>query len=128
MIGNILRNRVWQVVIAAGLGLAIVGGVFAYTASNTVPGSQAGEGQGTVTGYVLTSVHYGLNATDPTKIDSVTFNLDSAPAAGSTIKAKPASTGSWYTCTNIGVAVTCPTTSPQVTVAAADTLTVVAAQ
>lgn len=128
MIGNILRNRVWQVVIAAGLGLAIVGGVFAYTASNTVPGSQAGEGQGTVTGYVLTSVHYGLNATDSTKIDSVTFNLDSPPGAGSTIKAKPVSTGSWYTCTVVGVAVTCPTTSPQVTVNSADTLNVVAAQ
>ena len=128
MIGEILRNRVWQVVVAVGLGLAIVGGVFAFTASNTVPGSQAGEGQGTVTGYVLTSVHYSLNATDPTKIDAVTFNLDTAPAAGSTIKAKPVSTGSWYTCTTVGVAVTCPTTSPQVGVSAADTLTVVAAQ
>ncbi len=128
MISEILRNRVWQVIVAVGIGLAIVGGVFAYTASNTIPNSQAGEGEGTVTGYVLTSVHYGLNATDPTKIDSVTFNLDAAPGASSTIKAKLVSTGSWYPCTTVGVAVACNTTSPQVAVSLADKLTVVAAQ
>ncbi len=122
------KNRVWPIIIAVVVGLAIVGGVFAYTASNTVPNSQAGEGEGTVTGYVLTSVHYGLNATDPTKIDSVTFNLSTAPAAGSTIKAKLVPAGSWYTCTTVGVAVTCSTTTPQVTVSAAETLSVVAAQ
>jgi len=128
MIRDILRSRIFQVTIAIGLGLAIIGGVFAYTASNTVPGSQAGEGEGIVTGYVLTSVHYGLNATDPSKIDSVSFNLDSAPGAGSTIKAKLLSTGSWYPCTTVGVAVTCNTSSPQVGVLGADKLTVVAAQ
>lgn len=125
---GILGSRVWQIIIVVGVGLAIVGGVFAYTASNTVPGSQSGEGEGAVTGFVLTSVHYGLNATDPTKIDSVSFNLDSAPGASSTIKAKLVSTGSWYPCTTVGVAVTCNTTSPQVTVSATDNLTVVASQ
>lgn len=34
----------------------------------------------------------------------------------------------WYSCTNTGVAVSCATTSPQATVAAANELTVVAAQ
>jgi hypothetical protein len=108
---------------------AIVGGVFAFTASNTVPASQAGEGQGTISGYVLSSVHYGLNASDPTKIDSVQFTLDSAPAVGSSIKVKLVSAGStWYSCTNAGTAVTCATTSTQATVATADQLTAVVAQ
>lgn len=109
------------VVVAGALGI----GGFAFTASNTVPASKAGDGTGAVTGYVISSVHYGLNATDPTLTDSVTFNLDSTPAAGSTIKTKVG--GSWYTCTNSAAAVTCATTSPQATVQPITTLQVVVA-
>jgi hypothetical protein len=112
------------------LGSAVVAGAigvagFAYTASNTVPASKAGDGTGAVTGYVVSSVHYGLNATDPTKADSITFDLDSAPIAGSTIRTKVG--GNWYSCTNSGVAVTCATTSPQATVQPVTTLQVVVA-
>lgn len=122
-------RRLLVVLASAGAAVAIVAGVFAFTASNTVPGSQAGEGQGTITGYVLSSVHYGLNASDPTKIDSVQFNLDTAPAVGSTIKIKLVSSGStWYSCTNAATAVTCVTTAIQATVATADQLTAVIAQ
>jgi hypothetical protein len=97
----------------------------AFTASNTVPTGKAGDGSGTVTGYVLSSVHYGLNAADPTKADSITFNLDATPAVGSTIKTKVS--GNWYTCTNTAAAVTCATTSPQATVQPLATLQVVIA-
>jgi hypothetical protein len=112
------------------LGSAVLAGVvgvagFAFTASNTVPDTKAGDGSGTVTGYVVTSVHYGLNGTDPSKADSVTFTLDSTPIAGSTIKTKVG--GTWYTCTNSAAAVTCPTTSPQATVQPMTTLQVVVA-
>ena len=58
-------------------GRAILGGAvaagaigvagFAFTASNTVPATKAGDGTGAVTGYVASSVHYGLNGTDPTQ-------------------------------------------------------------
>ena len=98
---------------------------FAFTASNTVPASKAGDGSGAVTGYVVSSVHYGLNATDPSKADSITFDLDSTPIAGSTITTNVG--GNWYTCTNVAVAVTCPTTSPQASVAPITTLRVVVA-
>jgi hypothetical protein len=112
------------------LGSAILAGIlglagFAFTASNTVPATKAGDGTGAVTGYVVSSVHYGLNATDPTKADTVTFDLDSTPIAGSTIKTKVG--GNWYTCTNVVAAISCPTTSPQATVAPITTLQVVVA-
>jgi hypothetical protein len=80
-----------------------------------------------VTGYVLSSVHYNLNATTPANIDSVTFTLDSTPVAGSTLRAQLAPAGSWYSCTNAGTAVTCTTTAPQATVLAATNLRVIIA-
>lgn len=116
--------------LSAGLALtaALVAGTYAYTAANTVPDSKAGDGSGTVTGYVLSSVHYTLNGTDPSKVDAVGFTLDSTPVAGSVIKAQLDPAGSWYTCSNTGTAVTCTTTSPQGTVLGATQLRVVIAQ
>jgi hypothetical protein len=115
------RAILGSVVVAGAIGVA----GFAFTASNTVPASKAGDGTGTVSGYVVSSVHYGLNATDPTKADSVAFTLDSAPVAGSTIKTKVAA--NWYTCTNSTTSVTCDTTSPQATVQPITSLQVVVA-
>ena len=108
-------------VVAGSIGLAGL----AFTASNTVPASKAGDGAGVVTGYVVSSIHYSLNASDPTKADSIGFVLDSTPIAGSTIKTKVG--GNWYTCTNVAAAVTCPTTSPQATVLSITTLQVIVA-
>jgi len=111
------------------VGVAVMGIVLASTASNTVPDSKAGEGQGTITGYDISTVHYTLNTTDPAKIDSVTFKLDTAPIAGSTIKVKVGTTSTtWYTCTTVTTAATCPTVSPAATVKLADELKVVVAQ
>ena len=114
----------WAMVLAA----ALAAGAYAYTASNTVGASQAGDGSGAITGFVVSSVKYNLNASNPSNIDSVTFSLDSSPAAGSTLKAQLAPAGSWYTCTNVSTSVTCAVTSPQATVAAATSLRVVIAQ
>ena len=118
------RPWLWSAVVA----LAIAAGTYAYTNSNTVGATQAGDGTGTITGYVISSVKYNLNASNPSNIDSVTFNVDSTPAAGSTLKAQLAPAGSWYTCTNVATAVTCTVTSPQATVAAATNLRIVIAQ
>lgn len=118
---RVSRTRV-VVVSMAALLLAI--GVYAYAASNTVPGSEAGSGSGAISGYTVSSVAYGLNATTPTNIDSVTFTI--APTAAGTVKVQLASGGSWYTCSNTSGSVSCTTTSPQATVAAATQLTVVA--
>jgi hypothetical protein len=110
------------------LTVALAAGAYAYTNSNTVGASQAGDGTGAITGFVVSSVKYNLNASNPSNIDSVTFSLDSTPPAGSALKTQLAPAGSWYTCTNVGTAVTCNVTSPAATVAAATNLRVVIAQ
>jgi hypothetical protein len=122
------RTSIGRLATVALVSGAIVAGTYAFTAANTVPDTKAGDGQGTVTGYVLSSVHYNLNATNPANIDSVTFTLDSTPVAGSTLRAQLAPAGSWYTCTNVTTAVTCTTVLPtQATVLAATNLRVIIA-
>lgn len=111
----------------AATAVIFVGGQ-AFMAANAVPASKAGDGEGAISGYVLSSVKYNLNASTPSNVDSVTFTLDSTPAAGSTIKTQLASTGAWYTCSNVAANVTCATTAPQATVTAATNLRVVIAQ
>lgn len=108
------------------MAVALGAGVFAYAASNTVPNTSAGAGSGTISGYTVSNVAYTLNATTPTNLDAVTFTV--SPAAASVVKAQLASGGTWYSCSNTAGSVTCNTTSPQATVAAATQLTVVATQ
>jgi hypothetical protein len=102
----------------------VAGGSYAFTASNTVPTTQAGQGTGTVSGYTVTSVGYTLNASTPTNIDAVTFTIN--PTSATTVKAQLVAAGTWYSCVNTAGSVSCATTSPQMTVATAATLNVVA--
>ena len=79
------RSRTRRLAAVAIIAVVALAG-FGFAASNTVPGSKAGDGAGAITGYVVSTVHYNLNAANPRNIDSVTFALDSAPVAGSTIR------------------------------------------
>ena len=116
-------SRILVVVIAVGI---ISGAAYAFTASNTVPNSYAGDGNQTISGYNVTNVTYTLNGTTPTNVDAVTFDLDNAAA---TVKARVVGGGSWYSCTNpSGTTWNCATTSPQATAAAVNNLEIVAAQ
>ncbi len=116
--------------VLAFAGLVAVAGS-GYAAANTVPTSKVGDGAGAISGYTVSQIRYGLNSTNPTNIDTVSFVLDSAPAAGSTVKVKLVSTGSsWYSCSLSGtpaVNASCTTTSPQATAATANELRVVVA-
>lgn len=119
------RRVLFGVAAAGALSLSVYG----VTGANTVPATRAGAGSGGITGYTVSNVAYTLNAANPQNIDAVTFDLDTAPPAGSVIKVKLVSGGSdWYSCTYLVAAVTCATTAPQATVATADQLTVVAAE
>jgi hypothetical protein len=109
---------------AAVAGVMAVSG-YAFTASNTVPGSKAGDGAGAITGYTVSSVDYTLNATDPGAMDAVAFTLSATPSASATIKVQVVDGGAWYDCTNDVADVTCDTTGA--TVVDADQLRVVAA-
>src|SRR5687768_11993087 len=94
------------VVVFSGLVFSAVS--VAFTAANTVPETKAGDGSGVITGYAVSSVVYTLNAASPQNIDAVAFSVDSAPIAGSKLRVKLVSAGAtWYTCTNVGAAVTC---------------------
>jgi hypothetical protein len=123
---RLLRPPRRRTIVVSVLALGIAVGVYAYAATNTVPGSTAGAGSGTISGYTVSNVQYSLNSTTPTNLDQVSFTV--TPAAATTVKAQLASGGSWYSCTNTTGNVTCNTTSPQATVAAASQLTVVATQ
>jgi hypothetical protein len=115
-----------RLAIFAVLAVAVASGVFAYAATNTVPATTAGSGAAPISGYTITSVAYGLNASTPTNLDSVSFTI--APTTATTVKVQLAAAGTWYSCSNTAGAVSCATTSPQATVAAATQLTVVATQ
>jgi hypothetical protein len=117
---GIRRRTILVVALASSLALA----TFAFTASNTVPGTKAGKGEGAISGYAVSGVAYTLSSSNPANIDSVAFTLD---AAATTVKAKLVQSSSTYTdCTVAGLNVTC-NFSPDVAVVSADELSVVAA-
>jgi hypothetical protein len=116
------RGRLLATLVVAGV---LATATYAFTASNTVPASKAGDGSGAISGYTVSSVAYTLNATNPSNLDSVGFTLD---AAASVVKIKLVASGStWYSCTGgAGNTWTCATTGAAV--APADQLQVVATQ
>ena len=103
---------------------ALATGAYAFTATNTVPGSSAGSGSGTISGYTVSGIAYTLNATTPSDIDSMSFTLN---ANATTAKAKIVSGSTTYTACTIagGVNVTCDF-SPDIAITTADQLSVIA--
>jgi hypothetical protein len=101
-------------------------GAWAQTASNTVPANRIGSGSATVSGYTISNVVWNQNATTPTDVDSLTFDI--SPASATDVRVQLESGGSWYSCTNTAGAVTCNTTSPQATAVAPTQLTVTATE
>ena len=136
-LGAKMRNRKrWAIVAASAvLAVAIGGGAYAFTASNTVPATTAGAGSAVVSGYTVTNIHYGLNTTAPLNIDSLTFSISpSVPSTSGgkvTIQAALSTGGpTAYTCSTdtTGATATCATVTPQLTTAHLVGITVVAAQ
>ncbi len=114
------RRLLGALVVAVVMGT----GAYAFTATNTVPSSQAGSGNGTISGYTISAIAYQLNATTPSNIDTMTFTL-SANAA--TVKAKVVSGSTTYTSCTVagGVNATCDF-SPDIDITTADQLAVIA--
>jgi hypothetical protein len=124
----LLSPKVFGRIAVIGAVLGLAGGAYGLTAANTVPTSKAGDGSGAVSGYTVTAIHYALDTTtpNPSNVKKLTFTLDTAPAAGSTLQVKVG--GTWYACTNVTTAVTCDTTvGTQLTVAAATSIEAVVA-
>jgi hypothetical protein len=128
---NEMRSR-WARVGRAGvvfmIAATILAGSYAFTAANTVPASNAGDGSGAVSGYTVTNVHYTLD-TDPSKIAAVSFTLNTAVPTGGTLKITLDGGTNWFSCTVNTTTPSCTTTGAgQPTVLAAANLRVVAAQ
>ena len=112
-------------------GVAIIAvlavSAFGYAAANTVPDTNAGDGDGAISGYAITNVDY-LLASNAANLVSVDFDVTPANsgAAPSTVKAKVVSSSTTYaTCSNSsGTRWSCPVGG---TVLAADELRVIAA-
>ena len=122
------RKRLGRRAIIAIAGLVAILSVsgYAYTATNTVPNETLGQGTNVISGYTVSAVAYNLNAANPANLDSVSFTI--APTTATSVKIQLAAAGTWYSCTNTAGAVSCATTSPQATAAAATALNVVASQ
>ena len=87
---NLLRPRTFVV---AAVAMLLSGGAYAFTASNSVPATTAGNGSGAISGYTVGSVTYTLSQSDTGATDAspvitgVSFTL--APATGSGDTAAP---------------------------------------
>jgi hypothetical protein len=120
-------TRPRTILAVAFLAVVLAAGAYAFTASNTVPGSNAGSGSGAVSGYTATNLTYTLDGTDPSTIDTLTFTI--APTTTSVVKVKAGTTGSWKTCSNSSGTITCDYNASPISVGAVlDQITVVAVQ
>ena len=110
-------KRIIKVLLIAVVAFSFASVATAYAAANTVPASNAGDGSGAITGYVISTIHYNLNAINPELIDSVTFTSTPAVIALSVVKIQLDPAGPWYACTFTGTNVTCLTASATVLLA-----------
>ncbi len=69
--------RNFKVLLIVLVVIVIAGSAYAFAATNTVPDSNAGYGDSTVSGYTVSDIVYNYNATAPTTLDSISFVLTS---------------------------------------------------
>jgi hypothetical protein len=93
-ITSILRPRT---LVAFAVSLVLAVSAYGFAAANTVEKSAAGDGETTISGYAVENITYALNATDPSTVDTITFDV--VPATGlavpTTVKFK-IGTSTWY--------------------------------
>ncbi len=86
------------VVLALLIGASVSSITYAFASSNTTYPNPAGNGNGGISGYVISNVHYN-QGNDPSKIASVNLTL-SAPATRVNIRLSDTQSN-WYGCTNV---------------------------
>jgi hypothetical protein len=86
-------------------GVAVAGAAVttsAFTASNTVPASVAGFGEGAVTGATVTDIHYVADTADGTIVDAIEFTSTTnltGKTSTVTLKNSGSVVGTPYACT-----------------------------
>jgi len=119
-------SRAFKVFLITIVALAFASVANAFAAGNTFPDGEpkAGAGSETISGYAVTGVTYTLDGSNPVGITAVEFDLD---AAATTVKVRLVTGGTLFdTCTGVVNHWTCTITG--VTVSAANSLEVIAAQ
>lgn len=72
-----------KVFLAGLLGLVTLATV-GYANSNNVPGSSAGDGSGTISGYAVSNVRYTLDTNNPSNVTGLSFTINPALPSGGT--------------------------------------------
>ena len=101
-------KRKRRTVLVALLAFVLATSAYAFTAANTFPdeAGRAGDGSGDISGYEVTNVSYDLNNTNPSTLDSVSFDLD---AEANEVQAR-VNGGSWVVCAGGPTSWTCDIT------------------
>jgi hypothetical protein len=124
-----MRNhkKTTRLLLVIALVVLVGGATYAFTASNTVPGSKAGEGTGGITGYTVSNIHYTIDNSDATLLSSVDFDLS---AAANDVKITLTNGGTVFDCGPAGAgptfSVSCAVSGVPASINPADNLTVVA--
>ena len=108
------RKRKRRIALVALLAFVLGTTAFAYAASITFNGGTAGaagQGSGAISGYVVSSVHYQLDNTNPGQVVGVTFTMN--PDTATTVKAR-INAGTWVVCSAAPSPRSCPVTGSTV--------------
>ena len=93
--------RNFKVLVITVVVLVVAASVYAFAASNTIEDSAAGYAAKVVPGYTVSNIVYDLDATDPTMVDNITFDI--APSSGTVVaaivKLQTVGGGTWKDCT-----------------------------
>ncbi len=93
--------RNFKVLLVVLVVIVVAASAYAFAATNTVPDSAAGYKASEIPGYTVTSIVYDLDATNPTLVDEITFEI--APSSGTVVaaivKVQTVTAGSWTDCT-----------------------------
>ncbi len=121
------RNRKTLTLIGTLVSMLLLAtAAYAFTATNVVSTTRAGDGHSTISGYTISSVVYTLDNTSPQNIAGWQFDLN---AAATSVRSKLVSSATTYTACVHGAGFhwTC-TPAAEPTVAAANELRVIAVQ
>ena len=117
----------WLTVVGAIAAIAFTGTAFTASLAGTQTSNTA-TATTVIGAYNVTTVAYTLAAT-PTDIAAITFKIVAPGAQPTFVKAQAVTGGTFYNCTTVlsvsDYNATCATTSPQLTVAAANNMTIV---
>ena len=73
-----LFSKKFRILALLALAVVMSAATYGFAAANTVPAGVAGEGQGAISGYAVSSVVYALDNSDPTQFASVSFTLSAS--------------------------------------------------